>query len=284
MSVPGVGPKCAMVWDHSRQVSARLQLLALSTHSSLGELQITPAFTSGSAADRLLTWLPKHLTITSHSTGPGCFCVTMKGRWSQSRYNQGRGDLWSTFYSLKPGNLSCWQPGRPVSQRVFPIGSDSRFFYVGADAYMKLSSVKKKHHNVSPITPYMHIPLPLPPLPCWPKGILWKPCRNFNLHVPPPTASMPPPTSHPQPSFPWSPLSQSEEEEQQGGVEENRGKEIDEEPFWYTAAGKGRENWLNLDENYIKGRVHLQRWTRCMHRGVRSPVHMYDLRFTVIQS
>lgn len=34
-------------------------------------------------------------------------------------------------------------------------------------------------------------------------------------------------------------------------------KETDEEPFWYTAAGKGRENWLNLDENYIKGSIHL---------------------------
>lgn len=51
--------------------------------------------------------------------------------------------------------------------------------------------------------------------------------------------------------------SQREEEEQQEAADENRGKETDEEPFWYTAAGKGRQKWLNLDENFIKGRVHL---------------------------
>lgn len=208
----------AVVWDPCRQAGTRLQLLALSGHSSLGELQITPAFSS-----RSVGWLCPDLAAKT-------FNHHLPQHWTRLRpwlwRNPDKGDLWSpeTKQSLllaaslndqltcKPKSLPQWL------SYTLPL----------PPAWVQMQTSNKQ--KPSPITPlYLHVCFYLSHH-ChvdWassPKDSRRNLCFQLStLDTQPPTTSTSPHPSHPQ-----SPLSQSEEEERQGGVEEKRGKEIDE--------------------------------------------------------
>lgn len=216
--------------------------------------------------DRFLTQLPKHLT-----TAASC---NVEGQGARCRCDPGKGNLWSRLHPLKRcPSLLLAAPFNNQLTCALPSGSPfSLSCLLCADLYMNPSSSKHNivHSYTSARLGKLHS-----------KRILTA-FLAFNIEVPPNTS---PPFQPPSPEVPCFNLKRSTAGWWRVGCsEKNRGKDTDEEPFWYTAAGKGSENWLNLDENYIKGSIHLLRWTCCMRRAERSPVQMYDLCSTVILS
>lgn len=239
----------AVVSDASRQAGARLQLLPLSGRLSLGALQISLAFTS-----QVSGWLPPDLAAKP-------FNHRLPQRWTRSYVGDGRGPL----IPIKVITQATATPDRPFFPWKQPIsllsvlfsqpadlevrepspdwfGSLHLWLRVGADACAGLPSATKAALITAPASTFQ--PLPLPPLPCWAS-----PQRTLVGNLDPQLSTLKdlqPPTPSPHPA-PTSELpSQSE-----GGVGVE-GKRLMNKPFDTLLQAKGRGNWLNLDENYIK--------------------------------
>lgn len=278
----------AVVWGASRQAGARLQLLPLSGHLSLGALQISLAFTS-----RVSGWLPPDLAAKP-------FNHRLPRRWTRSYVGDGRGPL----IPIKVITQATATPGRPFIPWNRPISPVSILLSRPADPYVREPSPtglvrytsdfawvrmhargcchqQQKQRWSQPLC--LHSSLYLSHL-CHvephPERLLWetwilnfqllKICNHLHL-TPTPTPPHPAPTSE----LPCLNLKGC------GGVRER--------DWWinlliHCCRQKEEKIDWTLMRIISRGCAHLQPWTHCMRLGVRSPVHMYDLRLTVIQS
>lgn len=161
-----------------------------------------------------------------------------------------------TFIPWNTANLSCWQPHSPTSKpksllqwlRVCLV-----FMFVPVHPlYRQKPVIISKSFGIihsCHTAGFIFLLLHSPSLASWSKK-MYLAFSSFSL-------SVQPPTPHPKTLILEVPCLNLKSTNDRGLQKRIEAKETDEEPFWYTAAGKGRENWLNLDENYIKGSIHL---------------------------
>lgn len=166
-----------------------------------------------------------------------------------------------TFIPWNTANLSCWQPHSPTSKpksllqwlRVHLV-----FMFVPVHPlYRHKPVIISKSFGIihsCHTAGFILLRLLFPSLPSWSKKCTLHFHLSASVYSHLQLAYQPP---HPKTLILEVPCLNLKSTNDRGLQKRIEAKETDEEPFWYTAAGKGRENWLNLDENYIKGSIHL---------------------------